>query len=154
MQFIGEYEVRVDDKGRIMVPAALRKQLPPDMQDRFVLNRGFENCVAMTPYSIWQKEAEKINRMNDKKKLVREYQRFFANGAVDLTLDNSGRMLIPKHLKDWAGIGREIVIATRGAKIEIWAKDKFLVPTAEDGDRYADIAEQLFADDDDDNGGD
>src|SRR5688572_22193655 len=147
MQFIGEYEVRVDDKGRIMVPTGLRKQLPPDMQDRFVLNRGFENCVAMTPYSLWQKEAERVNKLNSYKKSVREYQRFFSRGATDIVLDTSGRMLIPKHLQEWASLGKEVIIATYGGKIEIWAKDKFNVPTAEDSERYADLAEDLFRDD-------
>jgi division/cell wall cluster transcriptional repressor MraZ len=100
MQLIGEFEVKVDDKGRIMVPVGLRRQLPTEMQDRFVLNRGFENCVAMTPYPLWVKESERINKLNSNRKLVREYQRFFANGATELILDNSGRMLIPKHLQD------------------------------------------------------
>ena len=147
MQLIGEYEIKVDDKGRIMVPAALRKQLPPDMQDRFVLNRGLENCVSMTPYPLWQKEAERVNKLNSYKKAVRDYQRFFSRGATDLVLDAAGRMLIPKHLQEWAGLGREVVIATYGNKIEIWAKDKFNVPTAEDSERYADLAEDIFGDD-------
>ncbi|MBK7970843.1 MAG: division/cell wall cluster transcriptional repressor MraZ [Bacteroidetes bacterium] len=150
MHFIGEYEVKVDDKGRVMVPVALRKQLPPDMQDRFVLHRGFENCVAMSPYAVFMKEAERIAKMNDKKKSVREYQRFFVDGAVEITLDSNGRMLIPKHLKEWAGLGREIVIATRLKKIEIWSKEKKKTPTAEDGDKFSDMAEDLFGDEDED----
>jgi len=146
MQFIGEYEVRVDDKGRIMIPAGLRRQLPPDMQDRFVLNRGLENCVSMTPYTEWQKESEKVNKLNSYKKKVREYQRFFSRGATDVTLDAAGRMLIPKFLQEWASLGKEVVIATYGGKIEIWAKDKFNIPTAEESERYADLAEDIFGD--------
>ena len=146
MQFIGEYEIRVDDKGRVMVPAALRKQLPPDMQDRFVLNRGFENCVAMYPYSLWLKEAEKVNKLNSHRKEIREYQRFFSNGATEVQLDSTGRMLIPKHLQEWAAISKEVVVATRGDKIEIWAKDKFSIPASDDSDRYADLAEKIFGD--------
>ncbi len=146
IQLIGEYEVKVDDKGRIMVPAGLRKQLPVDWQDRFVLNRGLENCVAMTPYPLWQKEAERVNKLNSYKKSVRDYQRFFSRGATDLMLDTAGRMLIPKHLQEWAALGKEVVIATYGNKIEIWAKDKFNVPTAEDSERYANLAEDIFGD--------
>jgi MraZ protein len=150
MQLIGEFEVRVDDKGRIMIPVALRKQLPPEMQDRFVLNRGLDNCVSMTPYPLWIKESARVNGMNSNKKAVREYQRMFANGATDLILDTSGRMLIPKHLQDWASVGREVVISSYGNKIEIWAKEKFKVPTAEDAERYSDLAEEIFGNDNND----
>lgn len=152
MQLIGEFEVKVDEKGRIMVPVGLRRQLPQEMQDRFVLNRGFENCVSMTPYPLWIKESERINKLNPAKRLVREYQRFFANGATELTLDASGRMLIPKHLQDWASLGREVVISTYGSKIEIWAKDKFRIPTADDAERYSDLAEEIFGNDNSDAG--
>ncbi len=144
MQLIGEFEVKVDEKGRIMVPVGLRRQLPAEMQDRFVLNRGFENCVSMTPYPLWLKESERVNKLNSNRKIVREYQRFFANGAVELILDASGRMLIPKHLQEWGSISREVVISTFGNKIEIWAKEKFRIPTAEDAERYADLAEDIF----------
>ncbi|MBL0343377.1 MAG: division/cell wall cluster transcriptional repressor MraZ [Bacteroidetes bacterium] len=148
IHLIGEYEVKVDDKGRIMVPAQLRKQLPADMQDRFVLNRGLENCVTMWPYPLFLRESARINRMNRAKKVIREYQRFFANGASDLVLDNSGRLLLPKHLMDWASIGREIVISSFGKTIEIWAKDKFKTPAADESEKYADISEQIFDDED------
>lgn len=144
IQLIGEYEVRVDEKGRILVPSGLRKQLPVDWQDRFVLNRGLENCVSMTPYPLWQKEAERVNKLNSYKKSVRDYQRFFSRGATDLVLDNAGRMLIPKHLQEWAELGKEVVIATYGNKIEIWSKDKFKIPTSEDSERYANLAEDIF----------
>ncbi len=147
MQLIGEFEVKVDDKGRIMVPVGLRRQLPTEMQDRFVLNRGFENCVAMTPYPLWIKESERINKLNSNRKVVREYQRFFSNGATELILDNSGRMLIPKHLQDWAGLGREVVISTYGSKIEIWSKDRFRIPNSDDAERYANLAEEIFGKD-------
>jgi MraZ protein len=149
MQLIGEFDVKIDDKGRIMVPVGLRRQLPAEMQDRFVLNRGFENCVAMTPYPLWIKESERINKLNSHKKIVREYQRFFANGAVELTLDGSGRMLIPKHLQEWATLGREAIISTYGNKIEIWSKEKFRIPTADDAERYSDLAEDIFGSDND-----
>lgn len=145
---IGEYEVKVDDKGRIMVPVQLRKQLPADMQNRFVLNRGLENCITMWTYPLFLKESGRINKMNRAKKVVREYQRFFASGASDLTLDNSGRLLLPKHLMDWATIGREIVISSFGNTIEIWSKEKFKTPAANESEKYADISEQIFDDED------
>jgi MraZ protein len=146
MQLIGEYPVKVDDKGRILVPAQLRRQLPTEMQDRFVLNRGFENCVAMMPHPIWVKELDKVMKLNSFVKKARDYQRFFANGAAEITLDSMGRMLIPKHLQEWASLGREVVIATYGNKIEIWAKDKYRIPTADDAEGFADMAEDLFGD--------
>ena len=148
MQLIGEFEAKADEKGRILVPMGLRKQLPPDMQDRFVLNRGFENCVSMMPYSLWLKESEKVNKLNPNRKVNREYQRFYSSGATEVQLDNAGRMLIPKHLQEWADLNREVVIAAYGSKIEIWAKDKFRIPTAEDSERYADMAEEIFGEDD------
>lgn len=143
IHLIGEYEVKVDDKGRIMIPTQLRKQLPPDMQDRFVLNRGMDNCIAMRPYPLFIKESTRINRMNRSKKVVREYQRFFANGATDLNLDAAGRLNLPKHLMEWASVGREIVISTYGPNIEIWAKELFKVPAPDESGKYSDISEQF-----------
>lgn len=144
MQLIGEYPVKVDEKGRILVPAMLRKQLPAEMQDRFVLTRGFENCVAMKPYPVWQKELAEVMKLNYHTRNAREFQRFFVNGAAEITLDTMGRMLIPKHLQEWASLGREVVISTYGDKIEIWAREKFRIPTATDAEAFADLAEKLF----------
>lgn len=142
IHLIGEYEVKVDDKGRIMVPAQLRKQLPSDLQDRFVLNRGLDNCIAMRPYPLFIKESTRINKMNRAKKEIRDYQRFFASGATDLTLDSAGRLNLPKHLMEWASIGREIMISSYGHIIEIWAKDKFHIPKSEESEKYSAISEQ------------
>ena len=60
----GEYECRIDNKGRIIIPAGLKKQIPPEAQEKFVINRGFENCLTMYPMSEWAEVSRVVNQLN------------------------------------------------------------------------------------------
>jgi MraZ protein len=120
--FIGEYESTVDAKGRFLLPSGFKKQLPEGEKAVFVLNRGFEKCLTLYPIQSWNPLFEKINSLNDFDPKVREFRRYFLNGAVQIELDSAGRLLLPKSLADYAGLGKDIVLASAMNKLEIWDK--------------------------------
>ena len=143
-QFLGEFEVRIDQKGRMLFPAGLRKQLSPDTQERFVVNRGFEDCLALYPFTEWQKISSEVNKLNPYVKKNREFTRFFYRGATELVLDSSGRLLIPKRLLEWAGVDRDLILSAFANKIEIWSSDRFDSMQKNESDDFAALAEEVM----------
>jgi MraZ protein len=123
--FLGEYEATLDPKGRFLLPAGVKKQLPEGENTQFVINRGFEKCLTMYPMSSWKPLYENISRLNDFDPKVREFRRYFLNGAISLELDSAGRVLIPKNLMEHAGLERDIVLVSAVNKIEIWDKKSY-----------------------------
>src|SRR6478736_2442846 len=109
--FLGEYEVAIDAKGRFLLPSGFRKQLPEGATERFVINRGFENCLTMYTHESWNALSEKINKLNDFNPKVREFKRLFLNGATMVDVDSAGRILLPKPLQEYAGIKKDIVFS-------------------------------------------
>lgn len=123
--FLGEYEATVDAKGRFLLPAGFKKQLPEGDSAQFVINRGFEKCLTLYPSSSWEPIFTEISKLNDFDPKVREFRRIFLNGATTLELDSAGRLLIPQNLKAHAGIEKDIVLVSAVNKIEIWDKNKY-----------------------------
>ena len=122
--FIGEFNCKLDAKGRVMLPAALRKQLNPEANERFVMNRGFEQCLVLYPKNEWEVISAEVNKLNQYIKKNREFIRYFYRGATELELDSNGRLLLPKRMLSYAGISKEVVLFAYGNRIEVWDKDK------------------------------
>lgn len=125
--FLGEYEVAIDAKGRFLLPSGFRKQLPEGNEGRFVVNRGMEKCLTLYTIEVWNPIAKKINKMNDLVAEIRDFKRLFMNGASPVDLDSADRLLIPKQLLEYAGIKKEndMIIAAQGNKVELWDKDTY-----------------------------
>ncbi|MFN6374283.1 MAG: division/cell wall cluster transcriptional repressor MraZ [Chitinophagia bacterium] len=123
--FIGEYEATLDSKGRFLLPAGIKKQLPEGEAPVFVVNRGFEKCLSMYPTQSWKPLYESISTLNDFDPKVREFRRFFLNGAMQLELDSAGRILLPKSLMEYAGLEKDIILVSAMNKMEIWDKNKY-----------------------------
>lgn len=123
--FLGEYEATLDAKGRFLLPAGFRKQLPETAGNQFVINRGFEKCLTLYPMAAWQPIFEKISHLNDFDPKVREFRRYFLNGATVVELDSAGRLLIPKNLATHGRLDKDIVLAAAMDKIEIWDKQAY-----------------------------
>jgi MraZ protein len=123
--FLGEFEATLDTKGRFLLPAGFKKQLPEGESTSFVINRGFEKCLSLYTLKSWEPLYEKIRTLNDFDPKVREFRRFFLNGATIVEPDTAGRILLPQNLKEYAGLEKDIVLASAVDKIEIWAKDKY-----------------------------
>ena len=122
--FIGEYDSTIDTKGRFLLPAGLKKQLP-DQETTFVINRGFEKCLTLYPSQSWKPIFKDISNLNDFDPKVREFRRYFLNGAQQVELDSAGRLLLPKNLMDHASLDKDIVLVSAVNKIEIWDKNKY-----------------------------
>jgi len=125
ISFLGESEATVDAKGRFLLPAGFKRQLPEGESTSFVINRGFEKCLSLYPIQSWKPLYDQISTLNDFDPKVREFRRYFLNGATNIELDVAGRILIPPNLKEYAGLGKDIVLAAAVNKIEIWDKEKY-----------------------------
>lgn len=123
MGYLGEFESTVDAKGRFLLPAGIKKQLPEEGKSmRFVINRGFEKCLTIYPENVWEPLFENLKKLNDFDPKVRTFRRIFLNGATWVEVDSAGRVLLPKHLAEYATINKDIVIASAIDKFEIWDK--------------------------------
>ena len=123
--FLGEYEATLDAKGRFLLPAGLKKQMPGEDGNAFVINRGFEKCLTMYPLSSWEPIFTNISKLNNFDPKVREFRRWFLNGAIQMDLDSAGRLLVPKNLVEHARIDKDIVLVSAVNKIEIWDKKTY-----------------------------
>lgn len=151
--FIGTYECKADAKGRLMLPAVLKKQLSSALQDGFVLKRAvFQPCLELYPMSEWNKMMEKINKLNRFKKKNNDFIRRFTAGVKIVEVDSAGRLLIPKDLISFSGISKEVVLASVVNILEIWDKDKYEQAIDDAASDFADLAEEVMGQDDDDNG--
>lgn len=123
--FLGEFEATLDPKGRFLLPAGIKKQLQEGENTQFVINRGFEKCLTLYPVASWTPIFQKISQLNDFDPKVREFRRYFLNGAIALELDSAGRLLLPKNLMEHAGLEKDIVLVSAVNKMEIWDKVKY-----------------------------
>lgn len=123
--FLGEYEVTLDAKGRFLLPAGLKKQLPEHENTHFVINRGFEKCLTLYPLSSWRPLYEKLSSLNDFDLSARNFRRVFLNGATEVEVDTAGRILLPPNLKQFAELGKDIVLVSAIDKIEIWSQENY-----------------------------
>ena len=123
--FLGEYEATLDTKGRFLLPAGFKKQLPEEETNRFVINRGFEKCLALYPMRTWEPLFAKITGLNEFDPKQREFRRAFLNGATYVEPDTAGRILLPPSLKVYAELQKDIVLMATGDKIEIWDSNKY-----------------------------
>ena len=143
--FLGEYEVTLDAKGRFLLPVGIKKQLPEDAGDQFVIARGFEKCLTLYPKKNWDPILAELSKVSEYKAENREFLRYFTMGASLSELDSAGRMLIPPNLKAHAGLEKDVVLVSVINKIEIWDKGKYqqffesFTP-----EKYSDLAERVM----------
>lgn len=141
---IGEFDCKLDAKGRLMVPSGLKKQLPAVDAEGLVVNRGFEKHLTIYTKSEWDKITSELAQLNAFEKKTREFIRYFTRGASELSLDASGRVLLPKSLLEYAGIGSEVVLSCQFDKIELWAKDAYDAQLDNEPESFANLAEEVM----------
>lgn len=137
--FMGEYQHKMDNKGRVIIPASFRDEL----SEKFVVTRGLDNCLFVYPMQEWSILEEKLNSLPITSKDSRTFVRFFFSGATECQLDKQGRISLPSNLRDYADLDKQIVIIGLSNRIELWAKAKWdnYIDDAEDS--YEDIAEKM-----------
>lgn len=141
---IGEFECKLDPKGRIMLPTALKKQIPEAAGNCFVINRGFEKCLVLYPKHEWDIISKEINQLNLYNQKNREFVRYFFRGATELTLDNTARLLLPKKLLEYAGIDKDLVLFAFSNRIEVWSKDLYDNLMTDEPEDFANLADEVM----------
>jgi len=142
---IGEFDCKLDTKGRMVLPAALKRQMPEVEQYGLVINRGFEKHLVIYPRGEWDKITNKLAKLNQYVARNRKFIRDFTRGATELALDSAGRVLLPKSLLEYGGIETEIVLSCQFNKIEVWSKDAYnKLWEDEEDDDFAALAEEVM----------
>lgn len=142
--FLGEFDCKLDAKGRVMIPSSLKKQLPKIEQEGLVINRGFEKHLVCYTKKEWDKIVDELSKLNPYEKRTREFIRYFTRGATELTLDNANRVLLPKILLEYADIQADVVISCQLNRIEIWAKDVYETQMDNEPKNFAKLAEEVM----------
>jgi MraZ protein len=145
---IGTYECKIDVKGRLLIPIALKKQIADSISQGFVLKRAvFQQCLELYPLQEWEDLISKVNKLNRFKKKNNDFIRRFTAGLKFIELDNTGRLLIPKELTEFANIKREIVLSSSVNIIEIWDKSEYEKTIDDSKSDFAQLAEEVMGDD-------
>ncbi|MBS9767184.1 MAG: division/cell wall cluster transcriptional repressor MraZ [Flavobacteriaceae bacterium] len=142
---IGTYDCKADAKGRLTLPSDLRKQLAPVLSEGFVLRRSvFQKCLELYPMSEWNLLMDKINKLNRFSKKHDDFIRRFMAGVRLVELDSTGRLLIPKDLKDFAKISKNVVLTSAISIVEIWDKEEYEEIINDTVDDFSDLAEEVM----------
>nr|WP_066582126.1 division/cell wall cluster transcriptional repressor MraZ [Cellulomonas timonensis] len=138
--FLGTYTPRLDDKGRLILPAKFRAQLAPGL----VMTRGQERCLFLLPMDEFRRMHDQIRQAPVTSKQARDYLRVFLSGASDELPDKQGRISIPPMLRTYAGLDREVAVIGAGSRVEVWDLEAWETYLAEQEAGYAETAEEVF----------
>ena len=142
--FYGEYLHSIDRKGRIILPAKFRESAKAHFIEKFFVTRGLEKCLFMFSEEEWRSQESKFKAISFTKQQARTFNRLYFSGAVEVSPDKQGRILLPQYLKDFAQIKRDVMIVGVSNRIEIWAKDKWQEFYGSSRQSFEEIAEKLM----------
>jgi MraZ protein len=141
--FLGESEVSLDNRGRFLLPANIRKQIPEELGRKFVINRGFEPCITIYTMDVWQVVHDWVSRLNDFDDEERIFKRLFLNGASEVDMDSADRLLIPKNMMEYAGIVKDAVLTPQGNKLELWDKNTYYDHLKQHAANFSNMAKKI-----------
>lgn len=142
--FYGEYEHTLDRKGRLIIPAKLREVFRENYIEKFFITRGLDKCLFLFTEDEWKLQEQKFKSMPFTSAEARRFNRLYFSGASDITCDRQGRILIPRNLKDFAGIKKEVVIVGVSNRIEIWNKSEWQEFYRNNRESFEEIAEKII----------
>ena len=150
INLIGTYECTVDNKGRIMIPAQLKKQLDGFTKEPFILKRSvFQNCLELFPYSEWKLMMDMVNKLNRFVKKNNDFIRMYTAGVKSIDLDSNGRLLVPKDLIAISKLTKHVVLSSSINIIEIWDKDEYEKSINDPKVDFAKLTEEVMGNDQD-----
>ena len=138
--FMGEYHQKIDEKGRLTIPAKLRNELG----DNFIVTRGLDGCLFIYKKENWEKIINNYQTLPNIKE-ARNFMRFFMSGATNLEFDKQGRINISSPLIKYAELTKETVIIGVGDRLEIWSNDKWNNFINENEEDFSKQADKLFS---------
>ncbi|MCK9378835.1 MAG: division/cell wall cluster transcriptional repressor MraZ [Candidatus Moranbacteria bacterium] len=137
--FIGEYQHSIDPKKRLAVPSKFRGELG----NKVVVTRGLDKCLFVYPMKVWEEIAGKLGNLPMGESGTRSFVRLMLAGAIDVEIDKQGRVLVPDYLKEYAGLGKNVVIAGLFNRLEVWAEKNWSQYKTKAEKNTDEIAEQL-----------
>lgn len=142
--FKGQYENAIDEKGRVAIPAKMRRVLTPEAMETFTATRGFERCVFLYPNDRWEQMEDEFMQLNPYQREARDFVRTITRWAEEVSLDKQGRIVLPKRLMEFAGLSSEAVIIGSLDRIEVWDPEVFDAYLNETPGDYESIAERVM----------
>lgn len=147
LNLIGTYECKADVKGRLMVPAPLKRQLTPIMSNGFVIKRAvFQPCLEIYPMEQWNDLMDKMSELNRFNRKNVDFIRRFTAGVKTVEMDAAGRINIPKDLASFAAITKEVVLSSAINIVEVWDKQAYEQAINNAANDFADLAEDVMGD--------
>ncbi len=142
--FTSEYECKIDAKGRLVLPAKIKANLPESSGNELVMRRGFEPCLILYPMIEYKKIYSKIAGLSEFNEEYRKLQRNFFRGSSTIELDNTGRILIPKLMMGYAQLDKDAVVVGMGNKVEIWNPEMYEKYLISDPDEFSKLAQKYL----------
>ncbi|WP_461834304.1 division/cell wall cluster transcriptional repressor MraZ [Desulfothermus sp.] len=142
--FRGHVYRTLDTKGRLILPPEFREiVLSQDEAGRIMLT-NLDGCVVGYTYPKWLELEQSFNEINLLNRRLRDFQRFFISGAKEVVMDSQGRILLPPHLRKYAKLNREIVLAGVGHKFEIWDQERFEMQISKVEEDFDSLIDDLY----------
>lgn len=138
--FLGTHQPRLDDKGRLFLPAKFRD----DLAEGLVITRGQERCLYVFPVAEFTRLYEQMRQAPVTSKAARDYQRVFLSGASSETPDKQGRVTVPPPLREYAGLTRECVVIGAGSRLEVWDAQAWDAYLADRESAFSDLSEEVL----------
>lgn len=143
--FKGQFTYSIDNKGRISIPAKLRKHISPEANDTFVMTRGLSSCIDLYPMDEWLKIEERLLQLNSFNESEARFLRMISQYASEDKMDSQARILIPQNLLEYAKIENEVLILGALRKIEVWNPKVFENYLNSSPESYEEIAAKVMA---------
>jgi MraZ protein len=141
----GEYDCKLDPKGRLVLPAKMKAALPDTYANQLVLVRGFEPCLVLYPRAAWELILARVMALDEFNEEYRHFQRNFLRGMTEVELDSIGRFLLPGSMRRYAGLEKDVVMVGVGNRCELWDParyDDFLI---KDSSAFSKLAEKFVS---------
>ena len=148
-ELMRRYNYAIDHKGRLNVPAKIRKALSPDAMDTFVLTRGLEKCLYAYPLDEWKVLVEKLKTLQMTQANARFFVRTLMANASETVLDSQGRIAVPQHLMSIANLNKDAMIIGMIDKLEIWDPAVYESYINDFGITFEEVAETILLKDED-----
>ena len=138
--FFGTYTPKLDDKGRLFLPAKFREQLA----DGLMVTRGQEHCLYVWPQAEIARITERLREAPVSNKAARDYIRMFSSGSSEETPDKQGRITVPPLLREWASLSKDIVVIGAMTRLEIWDEAAWTAYSTSQEESFAELSDEVF----------
>jgi MraZ protein len=144
--FTGEYECKLDTKGRLVLPSRIKSRLPDVSGNQLVLSLGLEPCLVLYPLIEYRKISSRVASMNEFSEELRHLQRNFFRRIAEIELDNAGRLLVPKTMAKYANLEKDIMLVGMGNRVELWNTQAYERYIINDTAEFSKLAQKHLTD--------